>query len=380
MGYLANFSRPFLMAVALWPFVSFMLTIPVLALLYHRDNRILLSRAIVAYGTVLYSIGLLCFTIYPMPENPDVYCATHHLSPQLNPFGFITDIRTDGMTAILQLAMNVMFFLPLGFIMGRVFRWRFRIALPAGFAVSLMIETMQLTGLFHLYPCSYRLFDVDDLATNTLGAVLGFLVAGLLNKLLPAREADRTTVTKPGFLRRLVAFVIDMALVTLTVMPISILATLLYNNLILAKDAPWQPTPSIGDIGVSDMLTLLALVVFELSIPWMRGGRTLGGSFTHMTCETRPRNGWRRVAFYLVRTAALAIVVSPRLIQWSGLFTLALLIFYGIKHRMPYDLMPADPMPATGQRPTAGRIPGGYGTGNVGRSGNTSYTSQRIDV
>lgn len=66
MGFLKNFSEPFAFALALWPFVSMLLTVPVLALLYHRDNRIRLSSAIVAYGTVLYLLGLLCFTLYPI--------------------------------------------------------------------------------------------------------------------------------------------------------------------------------------------------------------------------------------------------------------------------------------------------------------------------
>lgn len=97
MGFLKNFSEPFAFAMALWPFVSMLLTVPVLALLYHRDNRIRLSSAIVAYGTVLYLLGLLCFTLYPMPADAAAYCAAHHLTPQLNPLQFIGDIRTDGL-------------------------------------------------------------------------------------------------------------------------------------------------------------------------------------------------------------------------------------------------------------------------------------------
>lgn len=104
MGFLKNFSEPFAFALALWPFVSMLLTVPVLALLYHRDNRIRLSSAIVAYGTVLYLLGLLCFTLYPMPADAAAYCAAHHLTPQLNPLQFIGDIRTDGLTAVLQIA------------------------------------------------------------------------------------------------------------------------------------------------------------------------------------------------------------------------------------------------------------------------------------
>ena len=107
MGFLKNFSEPFAFAMALWPFVSMLLTVPVLALLYHRDNRILLSSAIVAYGTVLYLLGLLCFTLYPMPADAAAYCAAHHLTPQLNPLQFIGDIRTDGLTAVLQIADSI---------------------------------------------------------------------------------------------------------------------------------------------------------------------------------------------------------------------------------------------------------------------------------
>lgn len=77
---------------------------PWLALLYHRDNRLRFTSALTAYLVVLYLIALACFTMYPMPENPATYCAAHHLRPQLNPFEFIHDIRTDGITGVMQLA------------------------------------------------------------------------------------------------------------------------------------------------------------------------------------------------------------------------------------------------------------------------------------
>ena len=110
MGFFESFSAPFMMSVALWPLVSFIVTVPVLAMLYHRDNRLGFGAALSEYATVLYLIGLLCFTLYPMPDDPAAYCATHHLHPQLNPLQFIGDIRADGLTAILQIVMNVVFF------------------------------------------------------------------------------------------------------------------------------------------------------------------------------------------------------------------------------------------------------------------------------
>ena len=184
MGFFESFSAPFMMSVALWPLVSFIVTVPVLAMLYHRDNRLGFGAALSAYATVLYLIGLLCFTLYPMPDDPAAYCATHHLHPQLNPLQFIGDIRADGLTAILQIVMNVVFFVPLGFIMKRVFRWKFAVALPVGFLASLLVETMQLTGVMGVFPCSYRLFDVDDLIWNTSGAVIGYGCAMLFDRVI----------------------------------------------------------------------------------------------------------------------------------------------------------------------------------------------------
>ena len=47
MGFFESFSAPFMMSVALWPLVSFIVTVPVLAMLYHRDNRL-------GFGAALY--------------------------------------------------------------------------------------------------------------------------------------------------------------------------------------------------------------------------------------------------------------------------------------------------------------------------------------
>lgn len=59
--------------------------------------------------------------------------------------------------------------------------WRHDLPLRAvmrlGFGLSLTVELTQLTGIWGLYPCAFRKFDVDDLLLNTLGVMLGFLAA-----------------------------------------------------------------------------------------------------------------------------------------------------------------------------------------------------------
>lgn len=54
MAFLGDFTEPFILAVAIWPFASAVLTLPVLAMLYHRENRIRLTSVAVSYGCVLY--------------------------------------------------------------------------------------------------------------------------------------------------------------------------------------------------------------------------------------------------------------------------------------------------------------------------------------
>lgn len=41
-------------------------------------------------------------------------------------------------------------------------------------------------GIWYLYPCAYRLFDVDDLLANTTGAVLALAL-----RLMGERASDR---------------------------------------------------------------------------------------------------------------------------------------------------------------------------------------------
>lgn len=335
MAFIESFTRPFMLAVMLWPFLSFVLTLPVLALLYHRDNRIRFTSALTAYLIVLYLLALACFTMYPMPEDPMAYCAVHHLQPQLNPFEFIHDIRSAGIVGILQIMLNVVFFIPLGFFMKRTFRWGLVLAAPVAFCCSLLIETTQLTGDWGLYPCAYRLFDVDDLITNTVGALIGFALAGLFNRIVPDEHIEPNAITThPGFLRRFVALMIDVVLIEVTALSVSLLTYMLLRTFEFG---------SVEAMSVSDTLyaTVVMYVVFEVIIPWFREGRTLGGGFTRMTVETTMRCGWRRVAFYAVRAAVLycAVFGATVLGPWQLLVVVALAIFWIAKRCMPYDLI-----------------------------------------
>ena len=89
---------------------------------------------------------------------------------------------------------------------------------PLSFLLSLFFELTQLSGLYFVYPGSYRLFDVDDLIVNTAGSMIGFILAGPVSRLLPTRQELDTVSFQRGasisFTRRVFAFLSDMACLT----------------------------------------------------------------------------------------------------------------------------------------------------------------------
>lgn len=346
LGFLGYFSVSFITAVAVWPFASLLLTVPILALIYHRYHALHFTSAFSAYLVVLYLLALVCFTLWPMPDNPAAFCASHHLHAQLNPLEFLNDLSYGGLSAVLQIVMNVLFFVPLGFIMSRVFRWSFIVVLPMSFACSLLIESAQLTGVFGFFPCSYRLFDVDDLLWNTLGGVIGFLIALAFAKWVPMRSrASDAVVTQPGFIHRLVALAIDVVCIY------GVSFTLGLGFVVLVVKAgtyELNGTYAFAGMTVTSQglrmtvlaITGLAFLLFELVLPVLSRGQTLGGRFTHMTVEGKPRSGKRRATFYAGRTITLAAVIGPWGVPMLSLgLILILLVFWLVKRQMIYDLI-----------------------------------------
>lgn len=333
--FLSSYSESFLAAVAAWPFASFALTLPILAILYRRDGRIRPLSAAGAYLSVLYLLGLVCFTLYPLPEGDSGSGITYGLDPIWNPLHFVDDIAADGLPAVAQLVANVALFVPFGFIAGRGLRIGAPASAALGFLASFGIELAQLTGLFGVYPYAYRTFETTDLATNTLGALCGWLLARASLRALPdpGRLAPAAVTSSPGIVRRTVAFCIDMALAA-TVSAIAASGLLLLLYALGGSSAFAAPLPVLALLGTA------AVLAVEVAVPWRRGGRTPGGAFVRMTCETRERQGARRVAFYAARTLVILCAVGlPGIEPRLTLVPLACLAFYLFKREMPYDLI-----------------------------------------
>ena len=326
--FLGSYSENFAAALALWPVASFMLTLPILAYLYHRDGRLKFVSVASTYLAVLYVMGLGCFTLYPLPSGSSGLGITRGIPWQLNPLAFVGDIAREGISAVPQIVFNVVLFVPLGFIAGRLVRLGFWKTVALGFAVSFLIEAAQGTGLFGIYPFSYRTADVDDLIYNTLGACVGWWMTSMLARVLPpgALAPEGEVTHAPGFIRRCVAFWLDMLLVGLVIMVLSTAIFYLLSN-----------APGGDRLMAAPWLMGIAVVTFSVVegvVPWFHGGSTPGGGFVRMSCETRERTGARRAAFYVARLAIMGCSCVFFPMAWP-----LLALFYLVARRMPYDFI-----------------------------------------
>lgn len=175
-----------LLAVGLGGIVAFLAFVPFVAVSYRRRGGLTFGRTVLWAGAAVYFWAIWTYTLVPVPDGDDYRCA----GTNLRPFEFIDEIRaavavsgrylTD--PVVLQVALNVLLFVPLGFFL-RVLGGRgILIAGIVGLGISGIIETTQLTGVWGIFPCAYRVFDVDDLIANTSGALLGSLIAFIVPK------------------------------------------------------------------------------------------------------------------------------------------------------------------------------------------------------
>ncbi|MDO4501333.1 MAG: VanZ family protein [Erysipelotrichaceae bacterium] len=141
---------------------------------------------------------------------------------QLIPFTFISDIikeinKTGNPIyfnkALLQFLFNIVMLIPFGIYLRYYFKKSLKDTIKYTFYLSLFFELTQLSGLYFIYPRSYRLFDVDDLMSNTLGGLFGYFLAKPLCSFLPDRdkidEHSFRISKKVSTLRRLTALGLD---------------------------------------------------------------------------------------------------------------------------------------------------------------------------
>lgn len=274
---MTGLSASAVLAVLLGLIILPLLFVPYIAWSYRRRGTLGYGHALIAAASVIYAMALWTYTIVPLPDPRSVECTTAQLRP-LASLGEI-DLAANGLgdPALVQLVMNVALFVPFGMLVRHLTGARIRWVVPAAVAVSLLIELTQLTGVWGVYPCSYRLVDADDLIANTLGAAIGVLAAPLLRR-VPGQDVlppdDPREVTRG---RRLVGMAADLV----TVHVVSLLVYLPLG--LAARDARWFG----GEVPYGRLhaaATLAVALILLLGLPRFTRGATLG----QLVTSTRP--------------------------------------------------------------------------------------------
>lgn len=277
---------PGIIAVIVGAVLAVALFVPFVAASYRVRGRVTLSRTLLWIALLMAFLALWAYTILPAPLPTDEYRCT---TPNLDIFMDLRDIirlqQSGGSilaNAALQVTLlNVLFFMPIGFLARVMFGWGVVRATLAGFVLSLAVETTQLTGLWGIYPCSYRLFSVGDLLHNTAGAVLGSLIALLIvrRRTRVASLATDVPVARLTIGRRLLAAFCDVLLYFVVGLVVGLVVS------VLAAAAGWgQADGWEGTLGV-----IAAVLVY--GVPLLVTGATLG----EHAVLIEVRGGWQPV-------------------------------------------------------------------------------------
>lgn len=210
-----------------FPIIAMFFTFPYIIYQYRKYGSILFMKALIVYSFILYLLTVYFLVILPLPQIKDVINYKGDYL-QLIPFNFVNDfinksnfVLNNPSTYIDALKsssfyntfFNIIMTIPFGIYLRYYFGLNFKKTLLYSFLLSLFFEFTQLTGLYGIYPRPYRIFDVDDLMTNTLGGSIGYLLTPLICTILPSRESLEEKAYEKGkeisYFRRFIAISID---------------------------------------------------------------------------------------------------------------------------------------------------------------------------
>lgn len=270
-----DFTLQAMLAILAGLVVSVALFVPFVFISYRTHGHMSLRRGALWAAAAIYGWAIWTYTLLPLPDPGSYTCARRNL----NPLEFLDDLngawaRSAGQWrtfvtdfAVLQLALNVLLFMPLGFFTRVLWRRGVIEATFFGMALSTFVEFTQLTGVWGIYDCAYRVFDVDDILTNTTGALLGSLVALLVPRRWTAGgDGSPAHLPRPVTRRRrLLAMLTDwMAFEIVSVgAAVTIQAWYVYIN-----DSQ-GPQPRADQLAAAGTAALTAVIVLTT-------GRTLG--------------------------------------------------------------------------------------------------------
>lgn len=275
--------QPIMTAFIICGVLGYLLVIPWLVFSYRKYGYFSLWASIVVYSFIFYMFSALFLVLLPLPttRNTCAFQSPDTIYYSLKPFTFIRDtvksssiiwsqprsyIQIFNQSAFWQAAFNFLLLLPFGVYLRYFFKEKryWKRALALGFSLSLFYEITQVTGIYGIYKCPYRLFDVDDLMLNSTGALFGFLIAPVILALFPSKEKllEKAEKMKKSHLvpplSQLLAVLIDYIFIKLTF------------------------TFTVGlftSSGLAEMMySTVGFVVLYFVLPLLWGGKTIGTS------------------------------------------------------------------------------------------------------
>jgi glycopeptide antibiotics resistance protein len=202
---------------------------------YHKYGQLNPLKSFMFMAFVLYIEIAYFLTILPLPDASSMNQAIQPLRSymQLNIFYFITDsisyFQEHGFSLIsppiYTTVFNILLLVPLGIFLRKLFNYKMNQIIVIALLVSLSFELIQLSGLFFIYPYPYRLFDINDIMFNTLGAFLGAILAtkiSIFDKILEQKN-NIFYVTKA---KQFVIFISDLTIIFIFYIVSSILANI----------------------------------------------------------------------------------------------------------------------------------------------------------
>uniref|UniRef100_UPI00406CF3BD VanZ family protein n=1 Tax=Psychrobacillus sp. FSL H8-0483 TaxID=2921389 RepID=UPI00406CF3BD len=340
MDELVTYTTPILTAGINFVFIAIFLFVPWLFYTYRKYGYLTVSTTIIAFSFILYFLTALFLVLLPLPETRDT-CSmqspdTVHYS--LVPFTFVKNtfensgivFSQPGTYALIlkqpsffQALFNFLLLLPFGVYLRYFFQSKrhWKKAFVFGFALTLFYEITQVTGIYGIYNCPYRIFDVDDLLLNSMGALVGFFLAPIFLSLFPSKksvQAKAEQLAEKDEIR-----------------PLAQLFAIMFDIIII--NVSWSFTLGLFTTnGIYEFLyksVLLVAVFFVLPSIW--SGNTLGTKFMRfrITSEGRMKRGLlkRFTAIYLTYFAynVFAVLSKVNLEMDSPYYTFKVFISLG---------------------------------------------------
>jgi len=316
---MSTYTQSILIAFFITIILSFVLFIPWLIYTYRKYSYLSMSKTIIMFSFIFYFLSALCLVLLPFPSTRDT-CSlqspdTVHTNLRL--FQFVEDILKDSgvvlsnpstwlaitkQQAFYQAFFNFLLLMPFGVYLRYFLQERryWKRAFIISFLLTLFYEITQRTGIYGIFNCAYRIFDVDDLLLNSVGALLGFFLAPIVWALFPsheeveakAAEMEKKDIVKP--ISILLALVIDLFIVQVILFIIGALT---------------------GYSGTFEFLVVIALYMTIFGfIPSIMNGPTVGMKIMRFTMVNKKgksivRQSWRRCVA-IVATVCLLEAIS----------------------------------------------------------------------